>query len=63
MKKFTLVTENNWLLRDGIVTMINEQEDLGLLLSENSGKYILKSQNKPDIVLIDLGLQGKIVCW
>ncbi|MGB4853663.1 MAG: response regulator transcription factor [Ignavibacteria bacterium] len=62
MKKIRLlVIEDNRLLRDGIVAMINEQEDLRIVAAlENQEKVHPKiTETKPDIVLIDLGLQGK----
>lgn len=62
MKKVRLlVIEDNRLLRDGIVAMINEQEDLRVVAAlDNQEKVDPKiTETKPDIVLIDLGLQGK----
>ena len=62
MKKIRLlVIEDNRLLRDGIVAMINEQEDLRIVAAlDNQEKVDPKiAETKPDIVLIDLGLQGK----
>ncbi|MBK7255424.1 MAG: hypothetical protein IPI04_16305 [Ignavibacteria bacterium] len=48
MKKIRLlVIEDNRLLRDGIVAMINEQEDLRIVAAlENQEKYIQKSQKQ-----------------
>ena len=62
MKKIRLlVIEDNRLLRDGIVAMINEQEDIRIVAAlDNQEKVDPKiTETKPDIVLIDLGLQGK----
>jgi DNA-binding NarL/FixJ family response regulator len=56
-----LVIEDNRLLRDGIMLMINEQNDLKVIASfgeiEKSISKIFSL--KPDIVLLDLGLRSQ----
>ena len=56
-----LVMEDNRLLRDGIVAMINGQEDMRVVSApdskEKADPKILKTH--PDIALIDLGLLSK----
>lgn len=62
MKKIRiLVLEDNRLLREGIVSMINAQEDMRVVSSPDSReKAELKIEKaKPDIALIDLGLLSK----
>lgn len=62
MKKIRiLVLEENRLLREGIVSMINAQEDMRVVSSPDSReKAELKIEKaKPDIALIDLGLLSK----
>lgn len=61
MKKIRLlVIEDNRLFREGIVAMINEQADLRIVAAlDNLEKVNPKiTETKPDIVLIDLSLQG-----
>ena len=56
-----IIIEDNRLLRDGITSMINEQQDLTVIASisdrEKSTSKIFKL--KPDIVLIDIGLRAQ----
>jgi DNA-binding NarL/FixJ family response regulator len=55
------IIEDNRLLRDGISVMINEQPDLKVVAAfgeiENSMSKIFNQ--KPDIILIDLGLRSR----
>ncbi len=62
MKKIRiLVIEDNRLLRDGITAMINEQADLRVVAAlQKKDKLEPKLiETKPDIIILDLGLQGK----
>ena len=55
------IIEDNRLLRDGIISMINEQPDLKVMgIFNEKEKTLSKLFNlKPDIVLLDLGLRSK----
>ncbi|MFZ0454347.1 MAG: response regulator transcription factor [Ignavibacteriaceae bacterium] len=62
MKKISiLIIEDNRLLRDGLSSMIKEQNDLKLLAAfgdcSKALQFIRKSQ--PNIVLLDLGLRNQ----
>lgn len=56
-----LIIEDNRLLRDGITSMINEQQDLKVIatISEREDSIAKILNLKPDIVLIDLGLRSQ----
>jgi two-component system, NarL family, response regulator len=55
-----LVVDDHPLMRVGIAAMINAQEDLVTVAEAESGEQALKlyAQHHPDIVLVDLRLQG-----
>ena len=60
MKKIRLlVVEDNRLLREGITTMLNEQEDITVVASVGNGEHTLRevAATKPGVVLLDLGLR------
>ena len=62
MKKIRIIViEDNRLLRDGITEMINAQPDLRVVddLEDNVKIEPVILEKKPDIILIDLGLQSK----
>jgi len=62
MKKIRLlIIEDNRILRDGITAMIDKQSDLKVVAAlDNREKTDLKIlETKPNILLIDLGLQDK----
>ena len=62
MKKIRiLLIEDNRILRDGITAMINKQPDMHVAGTVDNGDRILTmlEKHKPDIVLLDLGLQSK----
>jgi DNA-binding NarL/FixJ family response regulator len=62
MKKIRiLVIEDNRLLRDGITAMIDAQADLKVVASIDTKEKLesIIPEKKPDIILVDLGLQGK----
>jgi DNA-binding NarL/FixJ family response regulator len=62
MKKIhILLIEDNKLLRDGISSMLNKQKDMSVVGIISNGENILKQMdaNKPDIVLLDLGLRNQ----
>ena len=62
MKKIRiLVIEDNRLLRDGITAMIDAQADLRVVASIDTKEKLepMLLEKKPDIILVDLGLQGK----
>lgn len=55
-----LLIEDNRLLREGIAAMLNKQGDLKVIARSEDGDAIrqLKSQDlRPDVVLLDLGLE------
>jgi DNA-binding NarL/FixJ family response regulator len=56
-----LIIEDNRFLRDGITSLINEQPDLKVVSAvEDNVKLEPKIlETKPEVVLIDLGLQSK----
>lgn len=56
-----LLIEDNRLLRDGIISMINEQPDMKIIASISERKDSLSEilNLKPDVVLIDLGLRSQ----
>lgn len=55
-----LVVDDHPLMRVGIAAMINAQEDLVTVAEADSGEQALKlyAQHRPDIMLVDLRLQG-----
>lgn len=62
MKKIRiLLIEDNSILRDGIMVMIKKQADMYVVATVDNDDRILTMLGKhnPDIVLLDLGLQGK----
>ncbi len=62
MKKISiLVIEDNRLLRDGITSMLKKQPDMHVVATIGNGETILIviEKNKPDIVLLDLGLRNQ----
>ena len=62
MKKITiLLIEDNRILRDGIKTLINEQEDLKIVAASGGNRdTLLQARNlNPQVVLIDLGLRNE----
>lgn len=56
-----LIIEDNRLLREGIVSLINEQNDLKVIgaFSERENAVAKIFELKPDVVLIDLGLRSQ----
>jgi DNA-binding NarL/FixJ family response regulator len=56
-----LLIEDNRLLRDGIASMLKKQTDMRVVATVSSGKNILGllDKNKPEIVLLDLGLRSQ----
>jgi DNA-binding NarL/FixJ family response regulator len=56
-----LLIEDNRLLRDGIASMLKKQTDMRVVATVSSGENILglMDKNKPDIVLLDLGLRSQ----
>ena len=62
MKKIKIIViEDNRLLRDGIAAMIDAQTDLKVVAAVEDNVKIdpVILEKKPDIILIDLGLQSK----
>ncbi|MDP3150626.1 MAG: response regulator transcription factor [Ignavibacteria bacterium] len=62
MKKIRiLLLEDNRILRDGITAMITKQPDMHVVGTVDNGDRILTmlEKHKPNIVLLDLGLQSK----
>ena len=60
MKKIRiLVIEDNRVLRDGIISMLNEQPDMHVVASIGSSNNVLLKaiQTKPHVILIDAGLK------
>ena len=60
MKKIRiLVIEDNRVLRDGIISMLNEQADMHVVATIGSSNNILLKaiQTKPHLILIDAGLK------
>jgi DNA-binding NarL/FixJ family response regulator len=56
-----LIIEDNRLLREGIVSLINEQDELKVIgaFSERENAVAKIFELKPDVVLIDLGLRSQ----
>jgi len=56
-----LLIEDNRLLRDGIASMLKKQTDMRVVATVSNGENILglMDKNKPDIVLLDLGLRSQ----
>jgi DNA-binding NarL/FixJ family response regulator len=62
MKKILiLLIEDNRLLRDGIATMLKKESDMHVVATVGNGENILLmiDKNKPDILLLDLGLRSQ----
>lgn len=62
MKKIRLLLiEDNRLMRDGIVAMLKSQTDIEIIAASSSGENtVIKMQLlKPDIIILDLGLQSQ----
>lgn len=62
MKKIQiLLIEDNRLLRDGIATMLKKESDMHVVATVGNGENILRmiGKNKPDILLLDLGLRSQ----
>lgn len=56
-----LLIEDNRLLREGISALIKKQSDMNVVTSVGNGKNILEltGKQKPDIILLDLGLRNQ----
>ena len=55
-----LLIEDNRLLREGIETMLNEQEDIRALSASGNGDAFAKAEKlKPHVILLDLGLKNQ----
>ena len=52
-----IIIEDNRVLRDGIITMLNEQTDMHVVAAIGSGNNVLlkASQTKPHVILMDMG--------
>jgi DNA-binding NarL/FixJ family response regulator len=62
MKKIQiLLIEDNRLLRDGIASMLKKETDMHVVATVGNGENILTmiGKNKPDILLLDLGLRSQ----
>jgi DNA-binding NarL/FixJ family response regulator len=62
MKKIRiLLIEDNRLLREGIAALLKKQPDMNVVSTVGNGENILAliDKQKPDIVLLDLGLRNK----
>jgi len=62
MKKIRLLLiEDNRLLREGIISIINEHDDLQVTTAHGTNETILKKivSYKPAIILLDLGLRNQ----
>ena len=61
MKKIKLLLiEDNRLLRDGIIAMLSNQLDIKIIAASENENSVLKIQKlKPDIILLDLGLNNQ----
>lgn len=62
MKKIQiLLIEDNRLLRDGIAAMLKKESDIHVVATVGNGENILTmvGKNKPDILLLDLGLRSQ----
>jgi DNA-binding NarL/FixJ family response regulator len=55
------VAGDNRLLREGLVSMLGEQEDIAVIGSASSGDKALEQIKdlRPDVALIDIGMPGK----
>jgi DNA-binding NarL/FixJ family response regulator len=55
-----LLIEDNRLLREGIMAMLNEEQDIRVVSSSGNGDAFEKATKlKPHIVLLDLGLKSR----
>lgn len=55
-----LLIEDNRLLREGIESMLNEQEDISAVSAAGNGDAFEKAKKlKPNVVLLDLGLRNQ----
>jgi DNA-binding NarL/FixJ family response regulator len=55
-----LLIEDNRLLREGIASMLNEQEDITVVATVGNGEVIEKARSfKPQVVLLDLSLKNQ----
>lgn len=63
MQKFirVFIVDDNRLLREGLVSMLAEQEDIIVIGAAASGRKALEQIKnlRPEIVLIDIGMPGK----
>ncbi len=62
MKKIRLLLlEDNRLLHDGIISMLNSQNDIKIISAagNNENNISIIKQLKPDIILLDLGLRSR----
>jgi DNA-binding NarL/FixJ family response regulator len=62
IKKIRIILiEDNRLLREGISTLLKKQDDIYVVSTVGNGENILElmEKQKPDIVLLDLGLRNK----
>lgn len=55
------IADDNRLLREGLVSMLAEQEDITVVGSAESGKAALEQigESRPDVALIDIGMPDK----
>ncbi len=59
MKKIKLlIIEDNRLLRDGIIGMLKKQHDIDIIAASGNSTFAKIRQIKPNIILLDLGLQN-----
>jgi DNA-binding NarL/FixJ family response regulator len=55
-----LLTEDNRLLREGILAMLNEQPDIKAISATGNGDSFKKAEAfKPNVVLLDIGLKDQ----
>jgi len=56
-----LIIEDNRLLRDGIISIINENDDINIGTAHGSNKTIFNKieSYKPAVILIDIGLRNQ----
>jgi len=62
MKKIRLLlVEDNRLLREGLTVMLKKQQDMLVVQTVGDGENIISimHKNKPDLVLLDLGLRNR----
>ena len=62
MKKIRLlIIEDNRLLRDGIIAMLKNQQDIKIIAASGNGDHpLIKIRKlKPNIILLDLGLRSQ----